>query len=170
MSSPASPTSEAPAASLPAFQVGVIDLFVSLLRLLGIPRSVGEIYGLLYSTPEPLSQDDIVDRLQLSKGSASQGMKLLRGLGAVKLVYVPGDRRDRFTAETELKKLVQGFYREELAPRVESGVERLANLGAAAEELPEAERAFAAERLKKLAQWHTRAAALFPILESLFEE
>jgi HTH-type transcriptional regulator, glycine betaine synthesis regulator len=155
-------------APLASFQVEAIDLFVSVLRLLGIPKSVGEIYGLLFSTEAPLALDDIASRLQLSKGSASQGMKLLRGLGAVKSVYLPGDRRDHFTAETELKKLVSGFYREELAPRVRSGEDRLRKLSniVASEPNPE----FQEDRLQKLAQWHRKAVALFPVLETLFEE
>lgn len=61
-----------------AFFSGVVQVF-------GVPKSVGQIYGLLYGTPEPLSFSDIVERLEISKGSASQGLQLLRSLGAVKV-------------------------------------------------------------------------------------
>jgi hypothetical protein len=56
-----------------------------LVQVLGVPKSVGQIYGLLYASLEPLSFSDIVERLEISKGSASQGLQLLRSLGAIKL-------------------------------------------------------------------------------------
>jgi hypothetical protein len=52
-------------------------------QIFGVPKSVGQIYGLLYASPEPLSFSDIVVRLGISKGSASQGLRLLRSLGAI---------------------------------------------------------------------------------------
>ena len=75
-----------------------IDFFVRLMRLLGLPRSVGEIYGLLYFTPSALTMDQIASRLEISIGSASQGLKTLRSLKAVKTTYVQGDRRDHYLA------------------------------------------------------------------------
>ena len=53
------------------------------MQIFGVPKSVGQIYGVLYASPSPLSFSDIVDRLEISKGSASQGLALLRSLGAI---------------------------------------------------------------------------------------
>ena len=61
----------------------VVDVFVDGVRVLGLPRSIGEIYGLLFISRTPLSLDDLVARLKISKGSASQGLRMLRNLGAV---------------------------------------------------------------------------------------
>ena len=74
-------------------EIESIDFFVRLMSMLGMPRSVGEIYGLLYFSPVPLPMDQIVSRLGISLGSASQGLKTLRSLKAVRTNYVPGDRR-----------------------------------------------------------------------------
>ena len=95
----AAPTSLVPTAAsavgeLSALEVEVIDLFVAATRLLGLPRSLGEIYGLLFMAPKPLTFDQLVSRLRISKGSVSQGLKTLRAFGSVKLSYVPGDRRE----------------------------------------------------------------------------
>jgi DNA-binding transcriptional regulator GbsR (MarR family) len=49
--------------------------------------------------PRALSFDELGERLQISKGSVSQGLKVLRQLGAVKLHYVPGSRRDHYQPE-----------------------------------------------------------------------
>ena len=56
-------------------EVETIHLFVQLSRALGQPPSVAEIYGLLFISPHPLPQDEFIDRLNLSKGSASQGLR-----------------------------------------------------------------------------------------------
>jgi hypothetical protein len=54
-------------------EVEAMHLFVQLSRALGQPPSVAEIYGLLFVSPKPLNQDEMINRINLSKGSASQG-------------------------------------------------------------------------------------------------
>ncbi|MDE0577580.1 MAG: hypothetical protein OSB39_11585 [Opitutales bacterium] len=61
-----------------------IDFFVRLMNMMGMPRSVGEIYGLLYFSEKPLPMDAVASRLGISIGSASQGLKNLRALKAVR--------------------------------------------------------------------------------------
>jgi DNA-binding transcriptional regulator GbsR (MarR family) len=56
----------------------VIELFIRMADVLNLPRSVGEIYGLLFIASEPLCLDDCRLRLNISKGSTSQGLKILR--------------------------------------------------------------------------------------------
>jgi len=150
--------------TLSALETGVIDLFVNWVRVLGLPKSIGEIYGLLYISPGPLSFDEILSRLQISKGSTSQGLKILRSLGAVRAVYVAGARRDYFVAETELKKLVGGFIREELSPHLESGTERLEAIQSDLPDASEPNAQFFKDRLSKLGTWHQRTEMLLPII------
>src|SRR6188768_2221517 len=154
---------------LSALEVDVIGLFVNAVKMLGMPKSVGEIYGLLFISPEPITLDALVDRLNISKGSASQGLKVLRAFGAVKAVYVAGDRRDHYAAETELKKLAAGFIREEIKPRLESGADRLERL----KSLSGAENSdrgdFFRSRVAKLAQWHARSQEVMPLLSTMLD-
>ena len=75
-------------------EVEGIDYFVRFMNLLGLPRSVGEIYGLLYFSKHPMSMDEIVKRLGMSLGSASQGLRTLRSFKAIRTTYVMGDRKD----------------------------------------------------------------------------
>ena len=147
----------------------MIGLFVNTVKLLGIPKSVGEIYGLLFIAPEPLPLDALVERLNISKGSASQGLKVLRALGAVKQVYVAGDRRDHYAAETELKKLTAGFIREEIKPRLESGADRLERLKSLSGEENSDLGEFFRSRVSKLAQWHARSQEVMPLLSTMLD-
>lgn len=159
---------EAVEAGLGELEVQVIELFVRGVRVLGLPKSVGEIYGLLYVSPQPLALDTLVERLSMSKGSASQGLKFLRNLGAVKVVYVAGDRRDHYEAQTELKQLVAGFMKGELQPHLESGAQRLRQLQeiVAAEEDSE-QAAFYRSRMRKLETWRERGSELLKLVEDL---
>lgn len=161
---------EAPVPLTP-LEVAVIDLFQGALRMLGLPKSIGEIYGLLFASPRPLPLDELVQRLRISKGSASQGLKVLRAVGAVKATYVAGDRRDHYAAEVELKRLAIGFIREQVEPRLESGETKLARIqelvrGMPAEE-PDAE--FYRDRAVRLASWHGRARGILPLLTTMIE-
>jgi DNA-binding transcriptional regulator GbsR (MarR family) len=93
--------------------------------ILGMPRSVGEIYGLLYFSEEALSMNKISSRLGISIGSASQGLKTLKSLKAIKTSYVAGDRKDHYTAETEFRRLFSSFIQDEIMPHLESANNRI---------------------------------------------
>ena len=154
---------------LNALEVEVIELFVSVVRLMGIPKSIGEIYGLLFISPQPVALDTIVERLSISKGSASQGLRFLRSVGAAVSVYVAGDRRDHFVAETQLKKLASGFIREELEPHLTSGEDRLKRLSNSIGEVAqvpgdESAEAFYRAQVDQLERWHAKARRALPVI------
>ena len=149
---------------LEKIQIEVIALFVNGVRVLGLPKSIGEIYGLLFISPDPLALDVIVRKLQISKGSVSQGLRFLRNLGAVKPVYVSGDRRDHFTAVAELKKLANGFIKGELNPNLESVAIRLNELKAMAKNDISPNADFFQERIRRIGNWRRRGGMLLKIV------
>lgn len=149
-------------AALSELEKEVVDIFVRIAGVLSLPRSVGELYGVLFISPEPMCMDDLILKLKISKGSTSQGLKILRSFGAVNSVYVPGDRRDFFTAEAELRKVVGGFVNEQIRPHLDNGKKRMARIESLlTEEAPE-QKEFIAERIERLQGWQKRAGALLP--------
>lgn len=143
-----------------------IAFFCDGVRILGLPPSVGEIYGLLYISRSPLSQADLVDRLGISKGSASQGLNLLKTLGALQEVSGPDSRRSYFEANLNLKRLVGGFIRGQIRPHLRSGEAKLDDLQMIAEQEADPEvREFFLERFTKLERWSNRAQRLLPMLQ-----
>lgn len=150
------------ASSLSPLEIEAIDLFISFVRILGMPKSVGELYGLLFVAPEPLPMETLMARLNMSKGSASQGLKLLRSFGAVKTSYVGGDRRDHYLAEFDLSRFATGFIKGELQPHLDSGVLRLQRMEKLVGELPEGGREVAESRLARLRHWHEKGQAMLP--------
>ena len=122
-------------ARLSELDIEAIEMFISFFKLIGLPKSVGEIYGLLFVATRPLSMEDLIDRLEISLGAASQGLKLLRSVGAVKVVYAPGERRDHYVADLELSKFATSFIKEEMKPRLERALQRVERMEGLAEEL-----------------------------------
>lgn len=140
----------------------VVEIFVRIAGVLSLPRSVGELYGILFVSPEPMCIDDLMGKLKISKGSTSQGLKILRSFGAVNTVYVAGDRRDFFTAEAELRRIVTGFVNEQIRPHLETGKERMIRIERLLAEEPAEQKAFVAERIERLKGWQKRTSALLP--------
>jgi DNA-binding transcriptional regulator GbsR (MarR family) len=131
-------------------EVEAMHLFVQLSRALGQPPSVAEIYGLLFVSPHPLNQDDLINRINLSKGSASQGLRYLLDLGAARTVYIPGDRRVHYEAVAELRNLASRFLQQQVFSYFEDSGTRLDRLGEEAKKLSGEQRDFAINRVKML--------------------
>ncbi len=148
------------------FESLVIDFFCDGVKILGLPKSIGEIYGLLFVSQGALSLDDLVDRLGISKGSASQGLKMLRELGAVRASDAVEGRKMYYEPDVELKQLVGGFIKEQVRPHLASGEGKLADLKKMVEEMPGDTRSdFYAGRLERLGRWSKRARVVLPLLQ-----
>jgi DNA-binding transcriptional regulator GbsR (MarR family) len=143
-------------------------MFVDGVRVLGMPPSIGEIYGLLFISQSALSLDDLVCRLQMSKGSASQGLRVLKSLGAVREASNGAERRTYYEPAVELKRLVGGFIREQIRPHLESGKTKISHLATSAENIADpARRQFLGERVERLETWMRSGARALPLLQKL---
>jgi DNA-binding transcriptional regulator GbsR (MarR family) len=100
----------------------------------------------------------------LSKGSASQGLRYLMDLGAVRTVYVAGDRRVHYEAVAELRNLVNRFLRQQVLPYFDDSTERLDRIHAEVRELPDEDREFALNRLRILKSWQRNAKRVLPLV------
>ncbi len=146
----------------------VVDMFVDGVRVLGLPRSIGEIYGLLFISPDALSLDDLVRRLGISKGSASQGLRTLKALGAVREASASAERRTYYEPAVELKRLAGGFIREQVRPHIDSGKTKISRLARNARELEDPQRReFLGDRIERLDQWMRRGSQVLPVLQKL---
>jgi DNA-binding transcriptional regulator GbsR (MarR family) len=163
---PTAPNDAPPDGVLSPLDVEIVSFFVRIARLLGAPKSLGEIYGLLYCTEAPLSLDDICQRVKMSRGSASQGLRILKSVGAVKIVYLPGNRRDHFSPETELRKLASVLLKEQIESQIEGGEARLERMGALLGSEPPGVRAFKRGRVQKLQAWSRQGRRLLPLIRS----
>lgn len=152
--------------SLFSWETAVIDLFLNAAISVGLPKSLGQIYGLLFCRDEPLAMDDIMELLSVSKGSASQGLRSLKQLGAVRSQYLPGRRKEHFVAEIRLRKLVSGFLKEQAEPHLEKGKARLSHLKELVDATGDGNSAERGRRrMNILAGWHRQVDKLLPLVK-----
>lgn len=86
----------------------------------GVNRTVGQIYALLYIQNTPLNADDIADILGFSRSNVGMGLKELQSWRLVRLLHIPGDRRDYFEPPKDVweifRVLVEERRRREIEP------------------------------------------------------
>jgi len=162
-----------PARKLSRTRLDMIEAASRLWQLIGLPRSTGQIYGLLYLAPKPLALDEIAELLSISKASASTGTRQLLAWHAVKQVWVPGDRRDHFESVADLREALRASYQSHFKPKLAKSQSWLQTmLGMLDEErkageVEKEEYQFCRERLEKLAGLQGRIQKVLPLAEKL---
>lgn len=97
----------------------------------GINRTVAQIHALLFLSEEPLHAEEICNRLGVARSNVSNSLRELQNWGIVKVVHLPGDRRDHF----ESIKDVYEMFRIIAAERKKREIDpTLANLRRCADE------------------------------------
>jgi DNA-binding transcriptional regulator GbsR (MarR family) len=150
--------------ALKNIQLEMAEVFADLAELFGNPRSLGSIYGLLFTSPEPMSMEEIVKILEISIGSASQGLRRLDELEAINLVKAPGQRTTRYTAKLEMRHYVSIFLFQQLLPKLERSYERISELEATLPSVDPAVKGLLKERLIQASKWHRMAKTLLPMV------
>ena len=92
----------------------------------GFTRTMGRAFGLLYLSREPLPQSEIQKRLGISAGSASMTLSALGRWGVVHKVWVRGQRREHYQAETDFWKMISGVLNERERREIGAAVEVVA--------------------------------------------
>lgn len=157
----------------------MVYFFVDAAALLGVPKSVAAVYGVLFASPEPLSFSEISARLNFSNGSVSQALKTLREIGAIRQSDGPTVRptvrafsssaRCSFEPDTEMRRLIQRFLEQRVETQLSLGKARLATLGMAAGVYTENQAKVLTQRLDKLRRWHDRTRALMPVVKAFLK-
>ena len=163
---------------LPAnYESGLVEIFADLAELFGNPKSYGQIYGLLFANEQPLSMEEIAQRLDISQGSISQGLRQLEAFGAVVKERNNGSRQALYTAKLEMKLLISGFLKERVIPRLESTESRVKELRSSlttslrsqtqVSALSSSALSSARFRLDRVAKWHRSARTLLPVARKI---
>jgi DNA-binding transcriptional regulator GbsR (MarR family) len=89
----------------------------------GFNRSIAQVHALLYLSADPIPAESISETLGIARSNVSTALKELQSWGLIHRAHVLGDRRDHFTAITDLweilEKVVEGRKRREIDPTLE---------------------------------------------------
>lgn len=78
----------------------------------GINRTMAQIHALLLISPDPLTQDNIMEDLNISRGNTNMNIRELINWGLVERVILPGERKEYFSAEKDIWKVVKQIVKE----------------------------------------------------------
>lgn len=78
----------------------------------GINRTMAQIHALLLISPDPITQDDIMEELNISRGNTNMNIRELINWGLVERVILPGERKEYFSAEKDIWKVVKQIVKE----------------------------------------------------------
>jgi DNA-binding transcriptional regulator GbsR (MarR family) len=160
----------APNGRLSALEAEAIGLFAHLGCMVGQPRSFAEVYGLLFISARPMTLEDLIERLGTSRAAADRALRFLRKAGALRIVYVPGDRRMHFEAVAELRHMVMGFVRDQILPQLANGENRIDRLAEMVNKLPGEQRAKLSARAAMLQAWSKKSRNFVAAAVKMLEE
>ena len=99
-----------------------IDEFVEVIGHLGagigLSKVACQLYAFLFIQGKPLSLDEMAEGLKISKGNVSINIRALENWGAVKKIWKKGSRKDFYSCEEDIPKIVITRLREGLSKRI----------------------------------------------------
>ena len=136
---------------------------------LGLSRSVGQLYALLYMSPEPLCLDELAEVGQMSKASASVNMRELERWGAARKVWGQGDRKDYYEANRDLSEIVIRRLQDGLGRRLERFADAVDQAQNDISEMTDPEtRGFYEKRLEEIRTLHGRLDKALSSLDKIY--
>jgi DNA-binding transcriptional regulator GbsR (MarR family) len=85
----------------------------------GINRTMAQVHALLLISPEPLSTDDIMEALNISRGNANMNLRDLINWTLIEKVIKSGDRKEYFSAEKDIWEIARRITRERKRREIE---------------------------------------------------
>lgn len=71
----------------------------------GINKTMAQIHALLMISEDPISMEEVMEELQISRGNASMNLRGLIDWGIVYKEYKQGERKEYFIAEKDLDEM-----------------------------------------------------------------
>ena len=116
----------------------------------GINRTVAQIHALLYISEQPLNAEEICAALGVARSNASNSLKELQNWGIVKVVHLPGDRRDHFQTMADTYEMFRVIASERKRREVDPALRMLTECREDAENAKGKDELYAKERLEEL--------------------
>ena len=105
----------------------------------GINRSMAQLHALLLISPEPMTTEDVMEQLQISRGNASMNLRDLMDWGLIYKQLKAGERKEFYVAEKDIWKVARQVAKERRRREITPVVEVLNDLKAIDATSPEAQ-------------------------------
>ena len=135
-----------------------IDGMGSVGEFWGIAPAMGRIWAVLYLNQDPMTMDDVVAAVGITKGHASTNLRALLRLGLITKSWRPGDRKEYYSPQADLWEFARSILKErqkqEFDQALASTRKALAVLEADCARIPIEEYRFLKERLEAIRDFH----------------
>lgn len=91
----------------------------------GINRTMAQIHALLIISIEPMTYEEIMEELQISRGNANSNLRELMSWGLIQKIIYPGDRKEYFEAYKDVWKMFTTVAKERKRREIEPALEVL---------------------------------------------
>lgn len=133
----------------------------------GFPRALGSAYAAIYLSPTPISLDDLVRAVGVTKGGLSGHVRALERLGMIHRETRLGDRKDYYRADTDFWGVIRRVLREREQREFDRALRTVSECVAMTDDLaakPNAEMAFVRERLLIMQRFFDRLDQIVALL------
>lgn len=152
----------------------VLDKVNQICSKFGLNNIMAQLYAILYLSDKALSLNDMVERLKISKGSASTNIRTLERYGIVRQVWIKGSRRDHYEAENDISRVIMDRIKSmvqnrlsEVDDMINSAYHALNSVNPYNKEEKDDIKAFK-QKLDDLRNLHGKAQSLFRLFNSSF--
>lgn len=91
----------------------------------GVNRTMAQIHALLMTSDRPLTTDEVMEDLKISRGNAHQNLRELVGWGLVRSVIRKGERKEFFESEKDVWRMFCIVARERKRREIEPALKAL---------------------------------------------
>ena len=116
----------------------------------GINKTMAQIHALLLIAPEPLSMEDVMEELHISRGNASMNLRALMDWGIVYKEFKQGERKEYFTSEKDLDELAVKIAQERSRREIKPALKVLKDVSTSVKENSSSEAKHFTEQTAKL--------------------
>lgn len=136
---------------------GLMEAMGRITSFWGFSKIMGQLYGMLYLSAAPMTLDEMAASLEISKGNVSINIRALERWNMVRPVWVKGDRKDYYEAETDFWMIIRGVLKEREKKEFDQALAAIGRIRKKSEEILKKEKSadttFALDRLKKLEEF-----------------
>lgn len=133
----------------------------------GINRTMAQVQALLFISERPLSADEIMNELQISRGNVSMSLRELINWGIVTKMHIKGERKEFFTTEKDVWELFKVILRERKKREIDPTLEVLYDLLDALDNVEHADKEYIQRQLTSLLEFVETGTDLYDYTSNL---
>lgn len=133
----------------------------------GINRTMAQVQALLFISEQPLSADEVMNELQISRGNVSMSLRELINWGIVSKMHIKGERKEFYTTEKDVWELFKIILRERKKREIDPTVDVLHDLLQRLEEIDHADKAYLQAQLMSLLEFVETGTSLYDYTSDL---